>query len=242
MVKTLHFPFDHLPPAFDRFQILHISDPHFSRDTPLSPRAQELIAAIEADICVLTGDFLWGKTGPYDAVIEQTACLSKIVRARDGIFAVLGNHDHSAFIEPFAGLGLRVLMNEHVSIARGTERIWLAGVDDPSFFETGDPRLAVTGVPNDGFIILLAHSPEAAMPAAECGVRLYLCGHTHCGQIRFPFLGALHLNSRAPRRYCCSVWRLGTMKGYTSAGLGTTELAVRFNCPPEIALIELRRG
>jgi len=77
--------------------------------------------------------------------------------------------------------------------------------------------------------------------AAAAGIHLYLCGHTHGGQIRLPWLGAPMQNAACPRRYAHGCWRHGEMQGYTSAGAGCSMLPVRYNCPPEITLIELAR-
>src|SRR5207248_11700996 len=89
--------------------------------------------------------------------------------------------------------------------------------------------------------ILLAHTPEVYADASARGVQLYLSGHTHAGQIRFPGIGSIRNNARCPRAYAYAHWRHGAMQGYTSAGVGCSSLPIRFNCPPEIVLIELRR-
>jgi len=97
------------------------------------------------------------------------------------------------------------------------------------------------GVPENAFKVALAHSPEMYEQAAAAGIHLYLCGHTHAGQIRLPWIGATLVNADCPRAFTHGAWQHGTMMGYTSAGVGCSLLPVRYNCPPEIALIEMAK-
>jgi len=230
---------DHL----DGFRILHVADFHFNAAIPeFPPIVRDLLSEVEADLCVLTGDFRFAQQGAYDHVFPAMETVLSGVRARYGTFAVLGNHDISALVEPFEAMGVNVLINEPHELAIEGGSLWLAGVDDQHRFRCHDIRLATTGIPRDAFTLLLAHSPELALEAPNYGIDLYLCGHTHWGQVRFPLIGALLYNSRCPRRFCKGRWRNGTMEGYTTAGVGTTDLPVRYNCPPEACLIELVRG
>jgi hypothetical protein len=159
-----------------------------------------------------------------------------------GAAAVLGNHDGAAFVDPLRELGATVLMNERFALSLGADRIWIAGVDDPHRYRCDNLPLALGGVPPEAFTLLLAHSPELASTAPDHGIDLYLCGHTHCGQVCLPGGKPIVVNARAARRYCVRAWRNGRTRGYTAAGLGTTDIPVRFFCPPEAALIRLRRG
>jgi hypothetical protein len=84
------------------------------------------------------------------------------------------------------------------------------------------------------------HTPELVDEAAAAGVDLYLCGHTHGGQICLPWIGPIIVNANCPRRYARGLWRHRHMQGYTSPGVGTSGVPVRFFCPPEIGVIELR--
>ncbi len=115
------------------------------------------------------------------------------------------------------------------------------GVDDPHYYETDNLEKAMTGVSDDTFSILLAHSPEITRQAAYAGVDVYLCGHTHGGQICLPGGQPLIANSRCPHNQCKGAWKYDTMQGYTSRGVGTSSVDVRFNCPPEITIHTLRR-
>jgi len=240
-LKNLRLDLCNLPAAFDGFRILHLTDFHFDEDTELARRVRDLTAPIEADLCVLTGDYLWGHEEPYDHVFEQMRTLCEGIRSRHGIFGVLGNHDLAAFIGPFRELGVRILVNEHERLQVGDDHIWVAGVDDPNWYQTGDVGLTLNSIPETDFVLLLAHSPEEVVAASKRGVDLYLSGHTHAGQIRLPLLGPISSNMRAPRRLCQGLWRYKGMQGYTSSGIGTTQVPVRYNCPPEVVVFELRK-
>ena len=101
---------------------------------------------------------------------------------------------------------------------------------------------ALAGIPEDGFKILLAHAPEVYEAAAARGVDLYLSGHTHAGQIRLPVIGSIKHNSHCPKEFSFGLWRHAQMRGYTTAGIGCSSVPVRFHCPPEIVVFELKRG
>ena len=103
-----------------------------------------------------------------------------------------------------------------------------------------DASLAYRGVPDNTFTIFLAHSPEAYRDAARFQARLYLCGHTHGGQICFVNNRPIVTNSRAPRYTAIGTWEYQGMTGYTSRGIGASSVPLRFNCPGEICLITLR--
>lgn len=242
-LRELPFFFENLPPAFDGFRILHVTDMHFRENDPdFTGKLCDLLRPIHADFCAFTGDYRYAFSGPYQHVLENMRCLMDAVKPRHGSAAVLGNHDVAAFVHPFREMGLPVLMNEHFSLERGGDRIWVAGVDDPHRYHCDNLPRALDGIPFDGFTILLVHSPELAAIAPRHGIDLYLCGHTHCGQVCLPGGFAPVVNARAPRKYCFRQWRNARTQGYTSPGLGTTEIPVRFNCPPEAAIITLRRG
>jgi predicted MPP superfamily phosphohydrolase len=161
---------------------------------------------------------------------------------RDGVFSILGNHDVSEIAFELNEMGIRMLVNESVEIRRGNESIWIAGVDDPFDYKCDDLPGALANVPPNDFKVLMAHTPELFQQASDNGIGLYLCGHTHGGQIRFPVVGSLRNNIECPKEYAYGAWRYGSMQGYTSAGAGCSALPVRYNCPPEVTLIELRHG
>ena len=232
--------FTDLPNAFDGFRILHISDTHIDGNPELLPVLQEKIDGLEYDVCVFTGDFRKGTFEEYETPIRLMGQLCESLSAP--AYGVLGNHDIIEMLPLLEAGGLRLLMNERVELERGGETLHLLGVDDPHYYETDQLEKAMAGVPNNGFCILLAHSPEITRKAAGAGVHLYLCGHTHGGQICLPGGLPLIANSRCPHDQCKGVWAYEQMQGYTSRGAGTSSVDVRFNCPPEITVHTLRCG
>jgi len=230
-----------LPTALDGLRVLHVSDLHLGRSLPgFAENARRLLGGVETDLCLLTGDFRYGHFGPSDRAAEDVCRVLSGVCAAAGFHAVLGNHDTLIIGEMLEARGIRVLMNEGARVEMRGESVWLAGVDDPHLHRAADLTAALEGRPPGLFTILLAHSPECVAGAARAGVDLYLCGHTHGGQIRLPFLGGVHINVREGRRQALGVWSEGDMCGHTSPGLGTTDMPVRFRCPPEATLITLR--
>lgn len=164
------------------------------------------------------------------------------IRTRYGTYGILGNHDLSDIVPGLTSIGVRMLINRGEAVFHHGAPLWIGGVDDPHRFRSDSLEDALHGAPPGTFILLLAHSPELIAEAAGAGVGLYLCGHTHGGQVRFPLLGMIHINARCERRYAAGRWTYGAMQGYTTSGLGVTDVPVRFLCKPEAVMITLRRG
>jgi predicted MPP superfamily phosphohydrolase len=139
-------------------------------------------------------------------------------------------------------MGIRMLQNECEAIRRGDQAIYLAGIDDAHYFKVDNIEKAGAGIPEDAFAVLLSHTPEVYRQAAHAGFDLLLSGHTHGGQICLPGSTPITLDSALPRRMGAGAWRYREMIGYTSVGAGSSVVAVRFNCPPEITLHRLRRS
>src|SRR4029453_13562454 len=111
-----------------------------------------------------------------------------------------------------------------------------------ALFQGGQYRKSGSPVPDGAFSILLSHTPEIYRQAAHAGFDLLLSGHTHGGQICLPGSIPITLDSVLPRRMGAGAWRYRDMIGYTSVGAGSSIVAVRFNCPPEITLHRLCRS
>jgi predicted MPP superfamily phosphohydrolase len=129
-----------------------------------------------------------------------------------------------------------------VKILRGDEQIYLAGIDDAHYYRADNLEKAASEIPEDAFSILLSHTPEVYLQAAHAGFRLVLSGHTHGGQICLPGSIPLTLDAVLPRRMGAGPWKYHGMAGYTSTGVGTSIVEVRYNCPPEITLHHLQRA
>ncbi|MDX1995901.1 MAG: metallophosphoesterase [bacterium] len=233
-----------LPSAFDGFRLVHLTDLHFGEWMTQSHMESiaERVNALTPDAVVITGDF---------ASIVNSAVAGRItgslrhLQAQHGVFATLGNHDHwsdaPTITRAAEAAGVNVLFNEHVAFERGGERLFIAGVDD-IWERRHDLNAALTGVPDDAAVVLLAHEPDYADQVAVDGrVGLQLSGHSHGGQVRLPGIGAPMLPWLG-EKYDMGLYNLGQMQLYVSRGLGMIFPYVRFGCPPEIAQITLRAG
>ncbi len=229
-----------LPPAFDGFTLLHLSDLHVDMNEGAMRRLVELAAGLRYDLCVLTGDYRGKTFGPFAATLDGLARLRAELAAP--VYAVLGNHDTIQMVPGLEAIGIRTLLNECVTIARGEQRIHLAGIDDAHYFRVDNIEKAAAEIPDGEFSILLSHTPEIYRQAAHAGFDLLLSGHTHGGQICLPGSIPITLDAVLPRRMGSGAWQYREMSGYTSVGAGSCIVAVRLNCPPEITLHCLRRG
>jgi predicted MPP superfamily phosphohydrolase len=250
--------FPDLPAAFDGYCILQISDPHFDAVEGIADAIRARVAGLPVDLCVFTGDYRAAETGSFRqrSILHPMAKIVEEVAAGDGSLAVLGNHDCHEMLEPLEDVvGVRVLVNEQVEIARDGQSITLIGFDDPyRFYSASSRRFAATlasrfgtGEPAPGegepFRIMLVHTPDLAEEAARLGCALYLCGHTHGGQICLPGGRPIVQHLHKERRLGRGLWRRRQMVGYTSLGAGVAgSLPIRLFAPPEITLFRLRRA
>ena len=198
--KALCFPT--LPDSFDRFRILLLTDLHLDGLDGLTDTLIRHLQDIEVDLCLIGGDIRMQTYGPIAPCLRHLKRLLPHIRSQHGLLGVLGNHDCLEMTPDFEEAGLIMLINESWPIERNGEKIWIVGVDDPHYYKMADTRQAFRDVPEEAFTIFLAHSPEKYKQAARFQSRLYLCGHTHGGQICLPEplkRGPLLTNSRAPR-------------------------------------------
>jgi uncharacterized protein len=228
-----------LPARFDGFTILHISDLHADSSDGAMQRLAELLPPLCYDLCVLTGDFRGQTFGSFDAAITGLKQVCGHFSAP--AYAVLGNHDTVRMVPAMEDLGIRVLMNEGEPLARGSDRIYLAGIDDAHLYRVDNIEKAASAIPDDAFSILLSHTPEVYRQAAHASFDLLLAGHTHGGQICLPGRIPITLSAALPRRMGAGAWDYRGMAGYTSVGVGCCVAPVRLNCPPAITLHRLRR-
>jgi uncharacterized protein len=240
VVRKMRLRFPNLPPAMEGFRILHLSDFHIDGNEPLADVLSTVLHGARCDICVLTGDYRFEDRGPCGEIYPLMRAVLSSISAKHGIFGILGNHDYAEIAFALEEMGVQMLVNEAVPVPETDGDMWLIGVDDPYDYGCDDLPGALSSVPPGSFKILLAHAPELYEEAADHDIDLYLCGHTHAGQIRLPLIGSVRHNAKCPKAYSYGHWRHGSMQGYTSAGVGCSSLRVRFNCPPEIVLIELR--
>jgi predicted MPP superfamily phosphohydrolase len=228
-----------LPRELDGLKIVHLSDIHHS---PFTTRKQiehavETANALQPDIVALTGDYISHER----EFIEPCAEMLGRLRARRGVYAVLGNHDNwvdaPLITDLFRAEGIRVLANEGFRFEDRGASFWLAGVDD-TMVGLEDLPLALAGSAADEMKLLLAHNPVILRRAARAGVDLVLSGHTHGGQVTWR--SERSASGRARRRILRGLGRRGETQIYVTRGVGTVVLPVRYGCLPEVSLLTLR--
>ncbi len=236
----LSFAFPDLPPAFDGYRILHLSDTHLDYLPGLVEVTRDMLAAIEVDLLALTGDVHGDYRAPLHHSVEPLAALLEGLKVKGERLAVLGNHDPAELADALERLGLTVLINGSTRLERGGQRIIVTGLDDVHRYYTPAAPRALAAAP-EGFRIALVHSAEMVDHAAAADYALYLCGHTHGGQLCLPNGRPIFTRLRRCRFAARGEWRAGRMIGYTSHGLGASGVPLRYNCPGEVTLITLRR-
>jgi predicted MPP superfamily phosphohydrolase len=238
------------PERLNGFTIALLSDFHYDPAFSVHPlhASIPLVNALRPDLIALTGDFVsvpfFGNEKKAAADAEPCASLLRQMNAPCGLWAVLGNHDWNTdpghVTRALAAEGIRVLANESVAIERDGSRFWLAGVNDV-ISRTADLKKTLHVVPAGESVVLLAHEPDFADHAALFPIDLQLSGHSHGGQVRIPMLPPLYLPDMA-KKYVMGTYQIGPLILYTNAGLGTVDVPIRLNCPPEITLLTLRAG
>src|SRR6185369_12743529 len=230
-----------LPKAFDGFRVVQLSDVHHGpfSDREQIERAVEAANRLQPDIIALTGDYI-SKERHYAAPCAEM--LGKL-KARYGVYAVLGNHDHwtdaALITDLFRAEGITVLINQGMRFELNGSAFWLAGVDD-TMVGLEDISLALAGARENEMKLLLAHNPIVLRRAARADVDLVLSGHTHGGQVALRSDPSPSGGRR--RRFLKGLGRLGSTQIYVNRGLGTVVLPIRYGCPPEVSLLELRRS
>lgn len=233
---------DHLPDAFDGYRIAFLTDTHVAPiiRPPFYCEAVAQVTRFDPDLVLLGGDFV--SFNRHIALMAEV--LLKDLRGRDGVYAVLGNHDYwSNADEVRAAMearGVEFLTNRNVTIRRGDDRIQLLGIDEiyrgtpdvGAAFENVDPVLPTLAV---------SHHPDVIDLLGGRVVDLLVCGHTHGGQIRFPFFGAIVVPSAHEDEFASGFHRVRNVLMYVSRGLGSIP-PLRILCRPEVATFVLRRG
>jgi hypothetical protein len=236
-LERVEISLSRLPKKLDGFKIIHLSDIHHSPFTNLEhiQRAVKIANRLKPDMFILTGDYVSHET-EYIAPVAKV--LGKL-NAEFGTYACLGNHDHwtdaDLVTRHFKKQGINVLINEGFRFEGRGGAFWLAGVDDHMVGRTDVPA-ALKGSYPDEMKLLLAHNPIIFRQAVRAGVDLTLSGHTHGGQIKIRDEEKRIL----PRRKLSSgLHRRKSSQIYITRGIGTVVLPVRYQCPPEISLLEL---
>ena len=255
-VRHVEFASSDLPETFDGYRIVQFSDAHVGtyegRRQWMLQRAVDSINAQKADAIVFTGDM----QNIYPDELPPQASILRQLKARDGVFAVLGNHDYAVYqnvhpvhkerhcretIRNLRDMGFDLLLNEHRTVCRDTDSIVIAGMENWGTLKRmprkGDVRKTLEGVTDSAFVLMLQHDPtawrEKILP--ECHAQLTLSGHTHGGQ--------LSLFGWSPVALTYKEWGgfyyEGTRALFVSTGLGGL-IPFRLNRPGEIVVITLK--
>jgi predicted MPP superfamily phosphohydrolase len=232
-----------LPTAFEGFRITQLTDIHHSRILGISEvrRVIDLAQQTKPDMFVLTGDY----STSYRRYIEPCAEALAVLSAPEGVWAVLGNHDH--YTDPelttraLEHNHIAVLNNAHTTVRRGSDSLQLSGIDDWTWNATDWTR-AFSGLDPKTPTILLSHQPTVLDLEQTRNVSLIVSGHTHGGQLKFPFIGAPASRFTKDLKYARGLFRRGETQLYVSSGTGVIGLPVRFGVRPEIAMLRLSRS
>lgn len=234
-VTEATMPFFGLPPALDGLRVALLTDIHHSALVPADDvtRAVELALSTQPDMIVLGGDYV---TYGDRNFVEPVAELLSPLRAPNGVFAILGNHDDDR--EMPAALtrkGITVLKDQRTRVVIRGNALELAGI---RFWTRRPADIAKVLKGADDPVLLLAHDPRRLTEAAALNVPAVLSGHTHGGQVVLPGLGAV---ARARFPVVEGLARRDQSSIFVSRGIGTVYVPVRINCPPEVALVTLQR-
>jgi predicted MPP superfamily phosphohydrolase len=240
--ETLHTPLldPHLPPV----RILHLADLHVEQPTIREARLQSLIEQLAPDIIVFSGDFINLSYRDNPSAYENVRTVIGQWQAPAGMFAVSGSplvESQEMVAEFVKGTAVRWLRDEVAEAEIRGQKLAIIGVTCAHNIEDDAQRMChlAMQVPPDRFKFLLFHSPDIASQASQAGINLYVCGHTHGGQWRVPFYGALITSSKLGKRYEMGRYTVNGMTLYVSRGIGMEGASApraRLFCQPEITL------
>ncbi|MEQ9917481.1 metallophosphoesterase [Pectobacterium aroidearum] len=221
-VRTVEVKLKQLPPELDGFRLVQLTDLHASRllQRPWIATVVAQTNALKPDLTVITGDLADGTVSARHEDMEPLRNLT----APHGVFAIVGNHEYyveyTQWVQRLNALGLRLLLNEHVSIGRDNATFVLAGITDRTAADFQQPLpdtgAALNGISPDSAVVLLSHRPTGAKENARAGANLQLSGHTHGGQV----LGMHWVTQLANEGYVSGSYDVDGMHLYVSNGAG----------------------
>ncbi len=242
-LERVTIPVKNLGSSFEGFTIVLLSDFHLYPYTEIEliRRAVDMANDLKPDLVALLGDYVLDDS---DSIFELAPALARL-NARHGVFSVLGNHDHwkgaTIVRRGLKESGLPVLNNSGLTLSKGQQRLFLAGLDD-GWVGRSNLSQALEKQPQDVPTILLMHEPDFADSfSADGRISVQLSSHSHGGQVRFPGIGAPVLPPYG-RKYDQGLYRVQDMWLYTNRGSGVAPPPVRFNCRPEVTEVTLAAG
>jgi predicted MPP superfamily phosphohydrolase len=217
-------------------RVVALGDFHFDPlcDEDYVKDVVQMVTQLQADLIIYTGDFM---TENPSRCLDLAEILSHAT-SRLGSFAAFGNHEYLAgpkvIRAALQSYGIRVLCNECMLLP-GEDNFYLSGID--SYW--GKPDLTIfSQTPETSRHILLAHEPDPFRHLDEPRIALQISGHTHGGQIRLPFHGAIHLPPHG-RHYISGLFTRSQQHLYVNRGIGALPPFIRFDCQPEITVFHL---
>ena len=241
VTRHVEIPVRGLAPELDGFTIAQLSDLHIGAFTPIwwAQRWVTASNAASADLVVVTGDMVTSGVAFHQDIAEIVGGL----RAKQGCYVIMGNHDYFGEGEPLVSLlrgrGAHVLRNQGVVMKRDGAEFFLAGMDD-TWTKRANLDASLADRPEGMPTVLLAHDPDRFPQAVERRVDVVLSGHTHGGQVAMPFLARFINASKLAHKFHIGVYKDGDSTLYVHPGMGTTGPPFRLGAAPELALIKLR--
>lgn len=256
-----HYELELMGPALPWLKVLHLSDFHFYKGQERRRDFLHRLAEETYDFVFITGDLIDNDSGI--ALCHEAL---RPLKAKYGIYSVLGNHDYThvqwhhifhrtggavesmlrrqndvpRLIDGLREMGIVVLCNQRREVEMKGGAITVAGVDDP-YLQKDDVEETFRGYEKNKPCFVLIHTPDRYQELAEKGAEMVFCGHTHGGQVRMPFVGPVITRTLAPRKFAGGLVRVNGTYYHTSKGLGSGPLTrPRFLCPPEVNLFTIR--
>ncbi|MBO6111122.1 metallophosphoesterase [Methanobrevibacter millerae] len=232
-----------LPFTFHNYRIINLTDIHLGQW--ISPEylngVTDYVNSLNPDMITLTGDYVsYILEGYEDDLLDSF----KKLKAKDGKFAVLGNHDHWAGADEIREIlkqsDIVDLSNDVYTLEKKGEKLNISGVDSLTV-GADDFDKVLEKLPNDGASILLVHEPDFAEISSKTNrFDLQMSGHSHGGQLVIPGVKTTPFRCSYSIKYPVGAYKVKNMIQYTSKGLGTNSFWLRINCKPEITQFYLK--
>lgn len=247
-IKEETIALSNLPSQLDKLKIVAISDIHGGAAFITESKLQEIVRLTneqQPDLIVLLGDFVSQESDDHSQLKMEIETIAKNIsgfKAKYGVYAVLGNHDWWAngkkVQKALEDNGIKVLENDAERIIVNGQTLWLLGIPDYWTRQPINLPQAMRNIDSPAPIIAITHNPDV-FPELPTAISLTIAGHTHGGQVNFPFIGAPIVPSEYKQRYVAGHIVEEGKHLFVTTGVGTSGLAIRFRVPPEIVVLTL---